>query len=152
MAGRKSTKPAAKAVKAAEVEAMETKTEEIKAEEKVAEPKATEVKDAEVKATGAKKAAVKKTAAKAETVKKETAKKATVKAAAKKVEQKCEMHIQYAGKSYSQEDLVKIAKDVWKYDLKRKVGELSSVELYVKPEENKVYYVMNGEFTGSFDI
>ena len=62
------------------------------------------------------------------------------------------MRIQYAGKSYSQEDLVKIAKDVWKYDLKRKVGELSEVELYVKPEENKVYYVMNGEFTGSFDI
>ena len=152
MAGRKSTKPAAKAVKAAEVEAMDTKTEEIKAEEKVAEPKATEAKDVEVKAAGTKKAAVKKTAVKTETAKKETVKKAPAKTVTKKVEQKCEMHIQYAGKSYSQEDLVKVAKDVWKYDLKRKVGELSEVELYVKPEENKVYYVMNGEFTGSFDI
>lgn len=150
MAGRKSTKPAAKAVETAEVEAMNPKTEEIKAEEKVAEPKATEVKDAEVKA--AKKAPAKKAAVKTETVKKETAKKTPAKTAVKKVEQKCEMHIQYAGKSYSQEDLVKIAKDVWKYDLKRKVGELNTVELYVKPEENKAYYVMNGEFTGSFDI
>ena len=150
MAGRKSTKPAAKAVETAEVEAMNPKTEEIKAEEKVAEPKATEVKDAEVKA--AKKAPAKKAAVKTETVKKETAKKAPAKTAVKKVEQKCEMHIQYAGKSYSQEDLVKIAKDVWKYDLKRKVGELESVEMYVKPEENKVYYVMNGEVSGCFDI
>ncbi len=62
------------------------------------------------------------------------------------------MHIQFAGKSYSQEDLMKMAKDVWKYDLKQKVGDLASVELYVKPEENKVYYVMNGEFTGDFSI
>ena len=47
---------------------------------------------------------------------------------------------------------MKIAKDVWKYDLKQKAGDLTSVELYVKPEEQAVYYVMNGEFTGSFVI
>ena len=47
---------------------------------------------------------------------------------------------------------MKIAKDVWKYDLKQKVGDLASVELYVKPEEHAVYYVMNKEFTGSFYI
>ena len=41
---------------------------------------------------------------------------------------------------------------MWKYDLKQKEGDLTSIELYVKPEENKVYYVMNKEFTGSFDI
>ena len=46
---------------------------------------------------------------------------------------------------------MKIAKDVWKYDLKQKAGDLTNVELYVKPEENKVYYVMNS-ITGSFDI
>ena len=50
------------------------------------------------------------------------------------------------------EELKKIAGDVWKYDLKQKEGDLTSIELYVKPEENKVYYVMNKEFTGSFDI
>lgn len=60
--------------------------------------------------------------------------------------------MQFGGKSYSQDDLIKIARDVWKYDLKQKVGSLESVELYVKPEENMVYYVMNKEFTGSFYI
>ena len=40
----------------------------------------------------------------------------------------------------------------WKYDLKQKAADLTSVELYVKPEENMVYYVMNKEITGSFYI
>ena len=84
--------------------------------------------------------------------KKETVKTGAAKTTAKKTEVKATLQIQYGGKSLSQEDLVKIAKDVWKYDLKRKAGDLTSVELYVKPEENKVYYVMNGDATGSFDI
>lgn len=152
MAGRKSTKPAVKATEAAEVEAIEPKAEEIKTEE-IAEPKKAEAKKSPVKKaaknTGAEAAKVEEP--KAEEPKAKT-KKAPAKAAAKKAVQTCALHIQYGGKAYSQEDLMKIAKDVWKYDLKRKAGELDSVELYVKPEENKVYYVMNGEFTGSFDI
>ena len=79
--------------------------------------------------------------------KKTTAKKTTTKKAAS-----FEMHVQFSGKSYSQEELMKMAKDVWRYDLKQKVGELKSMELYVKPEESAVYYVMNEEFTGSFYI
>lgn len=92
-------------------------------------------------------------AAKKETVKKETAKKAPAKkTTVKEAELKSEVHIQFGGKSYSQEDLIKIAKDVWRYDLKQKASELSSVELYVKPEESMVYYVMNKDVTGSFYI
>lgn len=100
------------------------------------------------------KAEAKKPAAKKETVKKETAKKAAPakKPAAKKAELKSEISVQFGGKSYSQEDLMKIAKDVWKYDLKQNAADLNSVELYVKPEENMVYYVMNKEITGSFYI
>ena len=74
------------------------------------------------------------------------------KPAAKKTELKSEISVQFGGKSYSQEELLKIAKDVWKYDLKQKAADLTSVELYVKPEENMVYYVMNKEITGSFYI
>ena len=70
----------------------------------------------------------------------------------KKAELKSEISVQFGGKSYSQEDLLKIAKDVWKYDLKQKAADLTSIELYVKPEENMVYYVMNKETTGSFYI
>ena len=92
--------------------------------------------------------------AKKPAAKKETAKKAAPakKPAAKKAELKSEISVQFGGKSYSQEDLMKIAKDVWKYDLKQNAADLNSVELYVKPEENMVYYVMNKEITGSFYI
>ena len=127
----------------------------VPAEEKKVEVKAAEVKAPEVKAE-VKKEAVKKTpaakkapAAKKETVKKETVKKAP---AAKKPVVKEEVNFQFSGKSYTSEDLIRITRDVWKYDLKQKVGSLESVELYVKPEENMVYYVMNKEFTGSFYI
>ena len=134
-----------------------TKVEEPKTEVKTAAVKETAKKET-VKKETVKKAPVKKEAVKAETVKaeavkKETAKKAPAKkAAAKKAELKSEVHIQFEGKSYSQDDLMKMAKDVWKYDLKQKVGDLTRVELYVKPEENMVYYVMNKEMTGSFYI
>ena len=141
MAGRKSTKTAAKTTETVVAEAIKPKAEEIKTEE-IAETKATEPQ-----AEQPKKAPV-------EEVPKATkaaAKKAEPKATAKKAVESV-LHVQYAGRSYSQEDLLKIAKDVWKYDLKRKVGELESVEMYVKPEENKVYYVMNGEVSGCFDI
>lgn len=133
MPRKKTTAPAESIVEAAEVKANETKTTEIKAEEKVAEPKKAPAKRSTAKPAPAKSAAANK----------ETTKKAELKSA---------LYIQYAGRSYAQEDLIKIAKDVWKYDLKRKVGDLKSVDLYVKPEENKVYYVMNKEFTGCFDI
>ena len=108
---------------------------------------------AEKKETAKRGPAKKEAAAKKETAKKPAAKKtATKRTSAKKAELKNEIHIQYGGKAYSQEDLIKMAKDVWKYDLKQKVGELASIELYVKPEENAVYYVMNKDFTGSFYI
>lgn len=113
----------------------------------------------EVKATEtAVKTAAPKTEEKAEVRKPEVkkpeapAKKEAVKKAEKKPELKAALHVQFAGKSYAEEDLIKMAKDVWKYDLKQKAGDLVSVELYVKPEENMVYYVMNKDFTGSFYI
>ena len=151
-AAKKTVKPvavsAAAAVKKVETPAAEVKTEvkpEVKAEVK-SEVKAE--KPAAAKKEPAKKAPAKKTTAKKETVKKAPAKKTT----AKKAELKAEMTVQYADKSYTKDDLVKIAKDVWKYDLKQKVSELTEIELYVKPEEHTTYYVMNKKFTGSFTI
>ena len=141
MAGRKSTKTAAKTTETVVAEAIEPKAEEIKTEE-IAETKATEPQEEPKKEAPAEEAPKA-----AKTAAKKAAPKATGKKAVESV-----LHVQYAGRSYSQEDLLKIARDVWKYDLKRKVGELESVEMYVKPEENKVYYVMNGEVSGCFDI
>lgn len=99
-------------------------------------------------------AAVKETAKKATTAAKKTAAKATT--AAKKVTKKAEVKetvsIQFSDKTYTTEDLVRIAKDVWKYDLKQKASDFKTVDLYVKPEESLAYYVINGEVTGSFLI
>lgn len=128
-------KPVAKAVAA-------TKPAEAKVEEKKVEAKkAVEEK----KAVPAKKAAA---------PKKETAKKAAPakKEAAVKAATKVSVNLQFAGKEYKAEDFEKMAKDVWQYDLGKKAADLKSVDLYVKPEENKVYYVMNGDVTGDFDI
>ena len=105
--------------------------------------KAPEAKATEGKASEAKKPAAKTTT---------TAKKAAATKAAKKAELKSSLNVQFDGKSYTEEDLVKIAKDVWKFDLKKKVSDLASVELYIKPEEGLAYYVMNKEFTGSFRV
>ena len=146
VAAAKVEAPKAEVKKAAPTTPVKTETKTA-----VKEAEKAPVAKAEVKAPV--KAEVKKPAAKKETAKKETAKKAPAKKpAAKKAELKSEISVQFGGKSYSQEDLLKIAKDVWKYDLKQKAADLTSVELYVKPEESMVYYVMNKEITGSFYI
>ncbi len=85
---------------------------------------------------------------KAETAEKKPARKT----AARKTTLSATISVQFAGKSYTNEDLVKIAKDVWQYDLKKEEKDLKSVDLYVKPEESTVYYVFNGTEEGSFGI
>ena len=106
---------------------------------------ATEVKET-------KKATTKKaTAAKAvEAVEVKETKKAPAKKAT--TAKKEEVTVEFAGKAYTTEQLVQIAKDVWKYDLGRKATEFKTVKIYVKPEENQAYYVVNDEVTGSFSL
>ena len=98
-----------------------------------------EVAKAEEKKPVAKKAATKTTAAK---------KPATKKA----VKAEVKMAIQFADKNYTADDLAKIANDVWVYDYGKDASELKDVQLYVKPEESKVYYVFNNEIAGDFNI
>ncbi len=119
-------------------------------EEKKASAKKAAAPKKETKAVAEKKEVKAEAAPAAE--KKAPAKKAPAKKAAAKKEMKVEIAVQFAGKSYTQDDLVKIAKDVWRYDLKQKAADLVSVELYVKPEESMVYYVFNGTECGSFAI
>ncbi|MBD5494067.1 MAG: DNA-binding protein [Lachnospiraceae bacterium] len=127
-------KPAAKAVavKAAEVKNEEVKTEAVK-----------EAPKAETKKSAAKKTTKKES-------KKATAEK-TTKTRAKKAAE-AEVVIQFAGNDYTTERLVSIAKDVWQYDLNREPADFKTVKLYVKMEEQLVYYVINDEVSGSFGI
>ena len=129
-------------------ETKKTKTEEVKAAPKATVKKAVakkaETKTAETKAAAPKKTTTAKTTAAKAATKKTTAKKA---AAVKET-----VSIQFAGKDYTTEQLVKIAKDIWEFDLKKDPADFAEVQLYVKPEEAKAYYVINGTETGSFDI
>lgn len=121
--------------------------------------KRREITMAETKKTRTRKTAVKETAPKA-AVQKAAPEKAEPKTTAKKTttrEKKAaavkeNITIQFAGKEYTTEQLVKIAKDVWEYDLKKESADFKEVQLYVKPEEAKAYYVINGTETGSFEI
>ena len=124
--------------KAAEKVAAETTAKKVAAE---ATAKKTTAKTTETKTTAAKTTAAKKTTTR-------TAAAKTKKAAAVKEN----ISIQFAGKDYTTEQLVKIAKDVWEFDLKKDPADFKEVQLYVKPEEAKAYYVINGTETGSFDI
>ena len=121
--------------------------EEKKPEVKAAAPAAkTAEKKAPAKKAPAKKTAEKKAAAPAA---KTAEKKAPVKKAAKVEEI---VNFQFSGKSYTPDDLMKIFKDVWKYDMNGREEDIKNVELYVKPEENTTYFVVNGSITGSFFI
>lgn len=137
-------KEAAKAEVKAETKPAEKA--EVKAETKPAAAKT------ETKAKSAVKAEAKPAAAKAKKTEAKAPVKKAAKPAAKKAVVKETVSIQFGGRAYTTEELVKIAKDVWKYDLKKKVSDFESVELYVKPEESLVYYVINGDVTGNFAI
>ena len=138
--------------KTAPVKEEVKKVEEVKAEVKEA-PKAEAKKAPAKKAAAPKKETAKKAPAKKAEAKPAAEKKAPAKkAAAKKTEIKESVNFQFSGKSYTPDDLLKICKDVWMYDLNGKAEDFKSVELYVKPEENTTYYVINGNITGSFFI
>ena len=144
---------AAPAAKAAEEKKPEVKAaapvkevEAKKAEVKKAAPAAKAEKKAPAKKAPAKKTAEKKAAAPAA---KTAEKKAPVKKAAEVEET---VNFQFSGKSYTPDDLMKIFRDVWKYDMNGREEDIRNVELYVKREENTTYFVVNGSITGSFFI
>ena len=64
---------------------------------------------------------------------------------------KTSVYVEFYGEQVSQDDLVATAKKIWA-DSGKKAADLKSIALYVKPEEDKAYYVFNGDETGSFHI
>ena len=94
-----------------------------------------------------------KTAAKKAPARKTAAKKAPAKKApAKKAELKTEMYLQFYGKEYSDKEILQKVKEIWTKVLKNKVGDMKDVKIYLKPEESKAYYVINGDTTGEVDL
>lgn len=121
------TKKAASAVKATEAKAETVAPVKTEAASK-AEPKTQ--KKVSAKKTDTKKAQAKKTAAKTE-VKKEN------------------IILQFAGKEIEMDSVIASAKADFKANNK---GCVRSLNVYVKPEENAAYYVVNGKTTGKVEL
>ena len=138
-------------------EVKDTTAETKKAPAKKATAKKATTKKATAKKTTTKKAAstVKKTtAAKKTTTKKTaaktTAKKTTTKKAATKPNVMIE--IQYSYKHISNDELVQKSLDNYQYDLKGDPTKVKKLSIYVKPQEDKAYYVVDDKISGDIDI
>ena len=135
MATTKKTAPEAAKTETAKVEA-------VKAEEAVETVTAADTKAEEVAAAPAKepKAPAKKTTKKAAT-KKTTTKKAAKKEEAAEVAAPAattEIFVEYNGVQVSGEEIVRLVKGSYGKDV-------TDLKIYVKPEDNRAYYVADGE-------
>ena len=61
------------------------------------------------------------------------------------------LFIQYNGKQVEEKDIVASVKKAWT-DAGNKVGEIKTMEVYVKPEEDAVYYVINETESGKVEF
>lgn len=80
----------------------------------------------------------------------EKVKKAATKSTAKK-EIKTTLYVEYYGKQVQEKDMIASVKKAWTKSGK-KVGDIKTMALYVKPEENSVYYVINGDSAGRVEF
>ncbi|MBQ3796979.1 MAG: hypothetical protein II842_12040 [Butyrivibrio sp.] len=105
---------------------------------KKAEPAKTETKKAAAKKAPAKKAATKEAA--------------TKEAATKEAAVKTNIVLQYADKNVTFDTLVENAENVYQYDMGKKAADIKKLDLYVKPEENTVYFVVNDKELGNYGL
>lgn len=125
------------------------KTETVKKTTTITEPEKTSaVKETAEKASVDDKVTTKKKAPEqARVEKKKTVEKKATKPAAKK-EIKVKAVVEFAGKQVDEKDIFANVKKAWTKSGK-KVGDIKTVELYIKPEDAAVYYVINKTEKGS---
>ena len=73
-----------------------------------------------------------------------TAKKAA--SSAKKATEKVTAYVEFSGRQISTAEIADKVREAYKAENKR--GAIKSIEIYVKPEENAAYYVVNGKAEG----
>lgn len=145
------TKVNVTAAKVAETK-VEAKKAEVKAEEKAVEAKKTEAtaKVAE-DAAKAEKATKKATATKKAATKTTTAKKtATKKTADEKETMTNHVFIQTNYSEIVADDVIKKALEAYKAEGNK--AKVNNINVYIKPEENAAYYVVNDTVAGRVDI
>lgn len=142
MATKKATKTPAEIAKTVPEKTPTVKAEPVKSS---AENKASVEK--KVPADN-KKAEPKKVAEAKVSVKKKAAKPAVVKKSSVKKEISVKTVVEYYGKQVDEKDIIADVKKAWTKSGK-KVGDIKNIELYIKPEEAAVYYVINKTETGA---
>ena len=135
---------------------MTPKTTAKKAEPDTSTVQTTEVKEAPAKTTVRKtrttRTTAKKTAEKLAAEKKPTAeKKPAVRRTAKKAVN-AEVYVQFLGKEIYAKDVLENVKKIWTEEMGKKEKDLKDVKIYIKPEENAAYYVINGDVTGAVGL
>ena len=129
------TKTAAPKLETADPKIEQIAAEAAKVEKTTAAVAAKAEKAAAAAAAKAEKAAAAKAKAEKAPVVRKRSKKAEVK-----------LYVQYQGRETSQEELVEAVKAAWTGE------EIERLELYVKPEDGAVYYVINGAHSGKVDF
>ena len=63
-----------------------------------------------------------------------------------------EVYLQWYGKEVNISSVTARIEEMWKNEMKRKISDLTDLKVYIKPEECKAHYVINGEISGSIDL
>ena len=64
---------------------------------------------------------------------------------------KMKTFVEYNGKQVEEKELIASVKKVW-VEAGNKVGDIKTLDLYIKPEEAAVYYVINETESGSIEF
>lgn len=64
---------------------------------------------------------------------------------------KTTLYVEYGQNQREDKALVAKAKEIW-VNAGNKIKDIKTLNLYVKPEEDSVYYVINESFTGKFNL
>lgn len=106
-------------------------------------------KEEAVKAETKKTETTKTTAAKKTTATKKTA---TRKPAAKTTQTNTDVYVQFLGREIKAKDVVENIKKIWTEEMGNKEADLNDLKVYVKLEENRAYYVFNGDVSGFVEL
>ncbi len=64
---------------------------------------------------------------------------------------KTAFYVEYAGKQVEEKEIIAKVKEIWT-EQGNKIKDLKTLNLYVKPEENAAYYVINEDVDGKIEL
>ena len=64
---------------------------------------------------------------------------------------KTSIYIEFSGKQFDEKSLITAVKKEWS-DSGNKVGDIKTLQMYIKPEDQAVYYVINETNQGKLNV